>query len=45
LILFFYQTKGEIDKKAKYILKITNYVFYENRLDTKKYKEDSPIRP
>lgn len=45
LILFFYQTKGEIDKKSKYILKITKYIFFDNRNDTVKYKEDSPIRP
>jgi len=44
-VLFFYQTKGEIDKKSKYILKITKLIFYDNRLDTEKYKEESPIRP
>lgn len=45
LIIFFYQTKGEIDKKGKYILKITKYIFFDGRNDTEKYKEESPIRP
>jgi len=45
LILFYYQTKGDIPKNSKYILKITKHIFFDGKLDEQNFNEESPIKP
>lgn len=45
LILFYYQTKGDIHKNSKYILKLLKHIYFDNKLDEEKFKDESPIKP
>jgi len=44
LILFYYQTKGDIQKNSKYILKITKHIYFDKNLDVDNFNEDSPLK-
>lgn len=45
LILFYYQTKGDINKNSKYILKLLKHIYFDKKLDEEKFKDESPIKP
>lgn len=44
LVLFYYQTKGDIEKNSKYVIKLTKHIFFDGKLDTENYNEDSPLK-